>query len=266
MGGAISLCAQAALHGGAGLVTVATPEPVADVVASMHPSYMTLALSAESGCVAATAHQAALELASEQNAVALGPGMGQAESAKLFVRTFIRSLEIPHVIDADGLNALAGTDALATPGISARILTPHPGEFARLLGRSTGDVERNRESLATEFARKFGVVLVLKGADTIVTDGERITTFEFRNSALATGGSGDVLTGLVAALLAQGMEAFSAAQLGVHLHGLAGKAAGDRFSAPFTTSLEILGCLSDAWLQHNRSHSGSPGSIGFITK
>ncbi|MEM8733254.1 MAG: NAD(P)H-hydrate dehydratase [Planctomycetota bacterium] len=265
MAGAISLCAQAALHGGAGLVSVATPEPVAGVVASMHPSYMTHALGAIDGCFDAVSHETASRLTVGQDAVAMGPGLGQAESAQQFARTMFQTIQAPLVLDADGLNAMVDTDLLAQAGNAARILTPHPGEFARLTGRSVGETEQDRESAALNFAKELSLVLVLKGADTIVTDGEQLAVFEFRNSALATGGSGDVLTGIIAALLAQGMEAFPAAQLGVHLHGLAGKVAGERYSPQFTTSVEILACLSDAWLQHNRGHSERSNSIGFLT-
>jgi ADP-dependent NAD(P)H-hydrate dehydratase len=238
------------LHGGAGLVTVACPESIADVVASGHPSYMTAPVLDLRGYLAAGSIEQIEHLQKTRSVMALGPGLGQERGVRGVVQHFYRSLSHPIVLDADGLNAFVGSPTLLGSSSAERILTPHPGEFARLLGKSTGEVQASREKLAIEFARELDVVLVLKGAQTLVTDGQRLSVCPIACSALATGGSGDVLTGLIAALVAQGMTAFDAANLGVYLHGYAGEAASNKFSDFYTTSLEILHCLSDAFLRH----------------
>lgn len=160
------------------------------------------------------------------------------------------------VIDADALNELA-----RLPGVLsahprgdgepvARILTPHPGEFARLLGvDSTSYVQQRREELAARFAQEHEVILVLKGRRTIITDGARLAVNTTGNSGMATGGTGDVLTGLVAALLAQGMAGFDAAQLGAHLHGLAGDLAAADLSKAGLIASDLPRYLGRAWQQ-----------------
>ncbi|MFK7736883.1 MAG: NAD(P)H-hydrate dehydratase [Pirellulaceae bacterium] len=250
MSGAASLCGQAALHGGAGLVTVACPESIVDVVASGHPSYMTAPLLGSRGYLAQGSVGQIEQLQETRSVMALGPGLGQEKSVQGVVHHLYCSLRQPIVLDADGLNAFVGSPALLGSQGDPRILTPHPGEFARLLGKSTSDVQANRQSLAVDFARELGLVLVLKGAQTLVTDGKRCFVCPVACTALATGGSGDVLTGLIAALLAQGMTPFEAATLGVHLHGRAGESASEKYSDFYSTSLEILHCLSDAFLRH----------------
>ncbi|MGA8140509.1 MAG: NAD(P)H-hydrate dehydratase, partial [Desulfobaccales bacterium] len=165
-------------------------------------------------------------------AVALGPGLGTHPETRELVRTLVQRLERPMVVDADGINALAGdppgqpstkkTKKTINLGAAGpRILTPHPGELARLLGCSTVEVQSRRLALARETAGQYGVVLVLKGAQTLVAapDG-RLSLNPTGNPALASGGTGDVLTGLIGGFLAQGLSAWDAARLGVYLHGL----------------------------------------------
>ena len=135
-------------------------------------------------------------------------------------------------------------------------MTPHPGEFARLLKCTVHAIESRRAALAVQFARKHRVVLLLKGARTIVTDGQRWYLNRTGGPALATGGSGDVLTGLIAALIAQGMEALDAARLAAHLHGLAGELMEHRLTDRYATSRDLLDWLSPAWRQLDRSAAG----------
>ena len=161
--------------------------------------------------------------------LALGPGIGTHPETRELVGRLVRQLACPMVIDADGINNLAGDTAGsegAPPG--PRILTPHPGEMARLVGLTTPEVQARRLDLARETAAKFGVTLVLKGAQTVVAapDG-RARLNSTGNPALASGGTGDVLTGLIGGFLAQGLAPWDAARLGVYLHGLAA----DYFSA-----------------------------------
>jgi NAD(P)H-hydrate epimerase len=223
MSGAAILCASAALRGGAGLVRLAVPEGIWPVVAAANPCYLTVPLPQDhSGQLAGPAQAALLDLAETQTVVALGPGLGRSEALTELVGVMLAKVRVPMVLDADGLNALQGqTDQLRRRS-AALVLTPHPGEFARLLGTDVQAVQARRRELAVQFAAGHGVVLVLKGHGTIVTDGRRLYHNSSGNPGMATGGTGDVLTGLIAALLAHGLDAFAAAQLGTHLHGLAG--------------------------------------------
>jgi NAD(P)H-hydrate epimerase len=165
------------------------------------------------------------------------------------VSSLIRNIKIPMVLDADGINALAGqTDSLKDHAAPI-ILTPHPGEFARLLGCDVPTVQARRQELAAQFAQKYEVVVVLKGHATVVTDGRRIYQNPTGNPGMATGGTGDVLTGLIAALLGQGLEPFAAAQLGVYLHGLAGDLAKAELGEASMIASDLLTYLPHALRQ-----------------
>ncbi len=248
MAGAVALAGQAALHSGAGLVTVAAPSCVADIVAQFHPAYMTAALPCDGAYLSLEAESPVDELVQGKQAIALGPGLGKSGEAAGLVQQLYAKLQLPLVLDADGLNAFVGCEEKLKNAGGPRILTPHPGEFARLLGRSVAEVEQKREALAVSFAECYGVVCILKGEATIVTDGRRLYRNTTGSTALSTGGSGDVLTGLIAGLTAQGMECSEAAQLGVWLHGKAGELAGAKYSEQYTSAVEVLSSLSNAWL------------------
>ncbi len=237
MSGAIALAGRATLRSGAGLVTLAVPQSVQDVVAAVEPSYMTHGLTDNDGQVATSAAGDVLAISTESTAVALGPGLGRSEDVTHFVEWIYREPLEPMVVDADALFALASRpNELLRPG-GSRIFTPHPGEFARLTGK-VYDSSRRVEA-AVEFATSFlgaasgdqskppCIVVVLKGHETVVTDGEREHQ-PTGNPGMATGGSGDVLTGIITALLCQGLSPFDAARLGVHVHGLAGDLAAQR--------------------------------------
>lgn len=250
MSGAASLAGQAALHAGAGLVTVATARSASSTVAAAHSSYMTIALDEdESGVLAESALLAIERSCQYQTALALGPGLGQSQAVIQIIKRLYRHVALPLVLDADGLNAFVGScEQLANRSHSApRVLTPHVGEFSRLVGKDKSEIEAQRESLAVQFAREHHVILLLKGQGTIITDGNRIAINRTGNTALSTGGSGDVLTGIIASLLAQGVESFDAAQLGAYVHGLAGEAVAERYGARFSTSTEILEQMATAW-------------------
>jgi ADP-dependent NAD(P)H-hydrate dehydratase len=252
MSGAARLAGQAALHGGAGLVTVAIPRSVAAIVAVDHPSYMTLRLAEDdAGRVTAGAIPAIDKSLDRQTAVAIGPGLGQSKGVSDVVQHLYRHCALPLVVDADGLNGLSSkpTTIQGRAITAQRILTPHPGEFSRLTGLETIAIQAARQQHAVEFAATHDVVLLLKGAGTVITDGRRIAITSTGGPGLATGGSGDVLTGLIVSLLAQGMSGFAAAQLGAHLHGIAGEIAAQRYTDRFATSVELLRCLDQAWTQ-----------------
>jgi NAD(P)H-hydrate epimerase len=217
------LAGSAALRAGAGLVTVACPEPVWNQVAVGNVCYTTKPLPADAaGRFAQAALPDLIALAEKNDVVALGPGLGQSADITALVAGLLAQTARPMVVDADGLNALQGQIESLVARQAPLILTPHPGEFGRLIGQSPGAVQARREELAVAFAQAHRVVLVLKGRGTLVTDGHRLYRSDTGNPGMATGGTGDVLSGTIAALVGQGLTAFEAAQLGVHVHGRAG--------------------------------------------
>jgi NAD(P)H-hydrate epimerase len=221
--GAAVLAARAAVRGGAGLVTVATADDALPLVAVGSIESMTVGLpSAESGLQSGAL--ALLERACEgKRAVALGPGLGTASGTREVVRAFVLGLDLPLVLDADGLNAFAGDAAALRVRRAATVVTPHPGELARLVGETVPEIEADRPAAATRAALATGAIVVLKGHRTLVATPEgEVFINPTGNPGMASGGSGDVLTGLLVALLAQGYEPLAAAQLGVYLHGARG--------------------------------------------
>ena len=248
MSGAISLSGQATLRSGAGLVTLAVPGCVLDVVASIEPSYMTTALVDDDDHIAQAATATVISLAQDATAVALGPGLGRRPTLTDFVIDLYLAIEKPMVVDADALFALAERKAaLAKPG-GPRILTPHPGEFARLVGSLP--VGTQRITAAAELARSDAegkTVVVLKGHNTVVTDGMRFSINQTGNPGMATGGSGDVLTGIVTALLCQGLVPFDAARLGAHVHGLAGDLAAEELGQVSMIASDLIRYLPKAF-------------------
>jgi NAD(P)H-hydrate epimerase len=247
MSGAAALCGQAALRGGAGLVRVATPQDAWPIVASANACYLTAPLLQDDhGQLAREAIPAIMEMVRANDVAALGPGLGGGSAIRELVDQAIAQTQAPLVLDADGLNALGKISARFPARGGAVVLTPHPGEFARLTGSDVPSVQANRQQLAVEFAARHGVVLVLKGYGTIVTDGRRVFQNATGNPGMATGGTGDVLTGLIAALLAQHLPAFEAAQLGVHVHGLAGDLARDELGEVSLIAADLLTYLPRA--------------------
>jgi hydroxyethylthiazole kinase-like uncharacterized protein yjeF len=226
--GAAVLAAGGALRAGAGLVTVATPEPCLPVVAAARAEAMTEPLPATAGGgLDDAALPRLMELAAERDAVVLGPGLGQDPRTRALVRTFVRACPVPMVIDADGLNALAPVKGEAgTLQVLRReaptVLTPHPGEMARLVGRRTVEVQRERPETALALARDTGAVIILKGERTLVAEPSgRAAVAATGNPGMATGGTGDVLAGVVGSLLAR-HGALLAATAAVVVHGRAG--------------------------------------------
>lgn len=252
--GAAVLCGKGALRGGAGLVQAAVPACIRPVVAAGEPCYVTAALpDTESGHLAAAAVQPLLKLAEAADVVALGPGLGQSRDVTLLVALLLEKIARPVVLDADGLNALARM--LETPLPLSRaaplICTPHPGEFERLEPKKEG----GREERAMRFAQSLPCLLVLKGQGTIVTDGVKVYRNATGNPGMATGGTGDVLTGLIAALVGQGLGPFEAAQLGVHLHGRAGDLAAERLGEVSLVATDVIDHLPLAFREHARLSS-----------
>lgn len=280
MSGAAALSGLGALRGGAGLVFVASPESMQPVVAGIEPSYLTIGLPENNqGRLGRGATSLVCEQCHGKSVVAIGPGLGDSREVDKLVTTLYRDLPQPVVVDADALNALARTGANLAEHAGPRVLTPHPGEFARLVtavprvdvptheweqmkvdvepdaGRASPHgnagvhslASDDRERAAAEFAARYGVVLLLKGAGTVVTDGDRVYVNPTGNSGLATGGTGDVLTGLIAAILAQGLAPFEAAQLGAWMHGRAGDLAAGELSQPGLIASDLPRYLPRVW-------------------
>ena len=246
MAGAAALVGNGALRAGAGLVKIATPDAALDTVAALAPCCTTAPLADDGACLRAEAADAVLTLAEGQGAIAVGPGLGRTRGVSAVVRALLEGLDVPIVLDADGLNAIADEAAAILKSASNRvILTPHPGEAARLLGASVKDVQADREGAVQRLAA-LGAVAVLKGAGTLVCDGERLYVNKTGNPGMATAGAGDVLTGMLAALLAGGMPPFEAAVLAVRAHGRAGDLAAERLGVLGMTALDLLGCVPEA--------------------
>jgi NAD(P)H-hydrate epimerase len=250
MAGAAALSGASALRSGAGLVRVATAAEVQPVVASFEPSYMTYPLPCgDDGLIDFAAARPVLpRLIEPASVVAIGPGLGQSDGIRSLVRFLIAETDRPLVIDADGLNSLAGqTDLLA--GLKRPVvLTPHPGEFARLSGKDVATLQSDRLHSAAELASLSAhIIIVLKGSGTVVTDGRKYFINTTGNPGMATGGSGDVLSGVIAALIAQKLPAFDAAQLGVFVHGLAGDIARDDHGEIGMIAGDIVDALPDAF-------------------
>jgi len=251
MSGSIALSARAALRAGSGLVTVAVPQSIQAIVAAMEACYMTVGLpSATDGSVDSCSLDRVRELATGFDAIGIGPGLGQSAGAASLLRSVVAEADCPLVLDADALNLIARHQMLCDgqPGKHTRVMTPHPGEFARLSGLSMSDIAADREQVAARFADESQSIVVLKGAGTIVTDGQQIFVGRTGNSGMGTGGSGDVLTGIITSLIGQGMNAFSAAALGVHVHGLSGDIAAEAISQRALTANDLVETLGAAWL------------------
>jgi ADP-dependent NAD(P)H-hydrate dehydratase len=254
MSGAAVLCGSAALRGGAGLVQVATPADVQARVAIGNPCFTTFGLpfEVEEHGLSEDAAPIILELAETASVLAMGPGMGLSAKVPEIVQIVLVQAELPIVLDADGINALTKvrTDVLKRRP-APTVVTPHPGEFGRLLKLSKDEVQTNREELAMRFAADHFVVLVLKGNQTIVTDGDRVYRNTTGNPGMASGGTGDVLTGLIAALIAQGMKPFEAAQLGVYVHGRAGDLAAEALGQVGLIASDVIEYLPRAFRSHS---------------
>ncbi|HEU4401453.1 MAG TPA: NAD(P)H-hydrate dehydratase [Candidatus Polarisedimenticolia bacterium] len=223
-GGAARMVALGALRAGCGLVTAAVPSGLQSALVTRAMEAMSEGLpETEAGSLASASLPGLLRLLEGKRVVAIGPGLTTHPETKTLIRDLVRRTPLPIVLDADGVNAFAGAPELLSGRTRPLILTPHPGEMGRLLGIRTAEVQARRVEVAREFARLHRCTLILKGHRSLVaTPSGRVSVSPTGNPGMATGGSGDVLTGILAGLIAQGLEADSAARLGVYLHGLAG--------------------------------------------
>ena len=250
MSGAAVLGGTAMLRSGTGLVTVATTRAAQTLVALGNPCYMTAGLTEDpvTGKLSHGAIGPALQLAMDRDAVGIGPGLGTSEALGQLVRLLLEQSRGGLVVDADGLNSLGHNPVLPKRLVPA-VITPHPGEFARLTGQTIAEVQSDREGNARKLARHLGVVVLLKGNHTVITDGERLAVNKTGNPGMARGGSGDVLTGILVALLCQQMTPYEAAVLGAHVHGLAGDFARDKLGEVGMIATDLVDFLPAAFMR-----------------
>ncbi|MDR3606392.1 MAG: NAD(P)H-hydrate dehydratase [Oligoflexia bacterium] len=244
--GAPVMAGTSALRMGAGLVQIAVPRSILSAALSITPELIGLALTDSSAKRLAEASEKA-------QAIVMGPGLGQSRAARKRVLQVI-ALDKAMVVDADALNLISRLKSWPVRFKGKAVLTPHPGEMSRLIrfigkARVPGD-DGGRLQIATELAQALGQVVVLKGYRTVITDGARTYVNHTGDSSLAKAGTGDVLTGMIGALLAQKMDRFEAACLAVYLHGRAGELAGEKFGKRCVLAREVICALSDAVLEY----------------
>jgi NAD(P)H-hydrate epimerase len=256
--GAAALAGSSAGRSGCGLVTVATPASVHDIIEVKLTEVMSAALVTDAhGLIGGRATEQLPELIAGRQVVAVGPGLGQSTELGDVLEWLLSFVQVPMVIDADGLNLLAQRPELLTRTLRPPlILTPHPGEMARLSGLSVAEIQSRRYEIAREFAVKNRVVLLLKGTRTIIAapDG-RVNINSSGCDALASGGSGDVLTGLIAGLVAQGLDCFAAATLGAWLHGRSAEFAAQLHGKVGVIASDLISCLPQS--RHELAKGGS---------
>ncbi|MFA6321467.1 MAG: NAD(P)H-hydrate dehydratase [Candidatus Omnitrophota bacterium] len=245
--GAAYLASQAAIRSGSGLVTLAVPENIYTILAAKLTEVMVRPFAGtKDGSFALKAEGDLLRFAGKCNSFAIGPGLSQDKETARLVRSLVSRLDGQVVLDADGINAFSGYSDDLKDRKSRLILTPHPGELSRLTGRSVEQIQKNRNDIALSLADEYNIVLVLKGHETVVADPNgQIYINGTGNPGMASGGVGDVLTGIVAAFLAQGVDAFSAAMLGVYFHGLAGDVAAKEKGALSLIATDLLDKLPE---------------------
>ncbi len=251
MSGAPAIAGRAALRSGAGLVRVAVPASILGIVAAIEPCYTTIALADDdAGRISNRAVAAVLEGAAQNDVVAFGPGVSVARSVKDVLAALLAVENLRLIIDADGLNCLAKIGNWSRLTKASGIVTPNPGEMKRLWnGLFREPLPDDRALQATTLAQGTGCVVVLKGAGTVVTDGAKVYINQSGNPGMATAGSGDVLTGIIAALVAQKMSNFDAAVLGVYIHGRAGDIAAERTGQISLIATDIIESLAPAFLK-----------------
>jgi NAD(P)H-hydrate epimerase len=242
--GAVQMSSRAAIRAGAGYATVAVPADLALAFELGQPEVMSAACPGGDGCLAPASAKAVLGAFERAASGVFGPGLGRDPASVELAREVIGAIEAPLVLDADGLNAFAGVLERVAARTEPTVLTPHEGELGRLLEQSSEEIAARRLDSARRAAEEADAVVVLKGDDTIVTDGERVAVNAISAPALATAGTGDVLSGMIAALLARGLEPFAAACAGVLAHARAGNEAAARVgSAESVIATDVIASI-----------------------
>lgn len=256
MSGAAALAGRAALRSGAGLVRVATAQSALPTIAALEPCYTTIPLAEDSaGRISAEAIHTLLDTIAENDAVAIGPGLGTSAGLRSVIETLLQQKNLRLLIDGDGLNNLSKLVDWPRQRQADVVLTPHPGEMQRLWsGLFREAMPGDRQEAAGRLAQATGSTVALKGAGTVVTDGQRVYINNSGNPGMGTAGSGDVLTGVIIALMGQGLANFEATVLGVYIHGVTGDIAADSHGQISLIATDIVETLSEAF-QRNHKHS-----------
>ncbi|MCP5003572.1 MAG: NAD(P)H-hydrate dehydratase [Planctomycetes bacterium] len=262
MTGAAYLCSKGALRSGSGLVTLGIPESLNSIMETKLTCVMTHPLpETRASTLAFKGREEIRKLCDANDVIALGPGLSQEPETRDLIIWLIANIERTLVIDADGINALVGSIDTLNKIRKNVVLTPHPGEMARLLNLgSTKDIQKDRLNVATRFVESInstlesdkGLTLVMKGNETVVAGSDKVYVNHTGNPGMATAGSGDVLSGIIVSLIGQGMGVFEAAQTGVYIHGLAGDIASRNKGEASMIATDILNYLPDAFLHHKR--------------
>ena len=252
MAGAPALAGKACLRCGAGRVSLAVPESIQPTVSSFQPDYMALALPEEAGQLSLKSVDSVNELLESATAGAIGPGLGRSPEITNLVAQLYSTITSPLVVDADALFALAQRAEILAEPAGPRILTPHAGEFARLIDCLPADLgsAETRLQAASDLARQdptHQTLVLLKGNQTLISNGEDYAVNTTGNPGMATGGSGDVLSGMITALLCQGLSPFDAARLGAHVHGLAGDLAVAELGQISLIASDLIDWIPRAW-------------------
>ena len=262
MTGAAYLCSKAALRSGSGIVTLGIPESLNPVMEVKLTCVMTRPLpETKAATLSNKARNEIMKLCEAHDVVALGPGLSQQPETRELILWLIKNIDRNMVIDADGLNALVDNVNILHKIKKDAVLTPHPGEMARLTGPgSAKDVQKERLNTSTQFVQSIRkklsderkLVLVLKGDKTIVADHGKVYVNRTGNPGMATAGAGDVLTGIIASLIGQGYDVFDASQLGVYIHGLAGDIAAKKKGELSMIASDIIEYLPDAFIKYKK--------------
>lgn len=277
MTGAAYLCCEGALISGAGLVTLGIPKSLNPIMERKLTEEMTLPLpETAQRTLSERAYTKIVRFAKKCDCIAIGPGLSQNSQTQALIRSLVRDLDMPMVVDADGLNAMVGhleilratsneRRARSNPSLRsgplaekshssasgerrATVITPHPGEMSRLINKKASLIQKNRKDVAKEFTDEYNVTTVLKGYRTVVASpGKRVYINSTGNPGMASGGCGDVLVGIIAAFLAQGMDGFKAARLAVYVHGLAGDIAAKEKGEVSLRATDLLKFLPEAF-------------------
>ena len=250
LSGAAYLCSRSAMLSGCGLVTLAIPECINDVLEAKTTEVMTLPLPDVDGHIAKEAFEVIKPMLNKVDAVLIGPGLGVGDDSVAVVTKLIAESEVPLIIDADAINCLKGKTQLLRNKKCDVILTPHTVEFSRLSGLSADEIEKNRLAVSKDFAMEYGVTVILKGNHTIVTGTDGMQYINMTgNPALATGGSGDVLAGIVSSYVARNIPICTSAAMAVYLHGICGDIASDVYCQESVLAGNVMECIPKAYNQ-----------------
>ena len=254
MTGAACLASKAAMRCGSGLVTLGTPECVQPVAASILLEVMTLPLPCRDGMLSKTATETIIKRVSSSDVCAIGPGLGSSDDIIGITEAVLKET-IPCVIDADGLNAVAKNKDILKFKKCDAVLTPHPGEMSRLTGISVDKIESDRTHAASDFAKEYNCTVVLKGHETVIAAPDGTVCINYTgNCGMASGGMGDVLTGVISSFIGQGCSPFDAAVLGVFLHGLAADIGAENVGEFSLIASDVIDCLPKAILKLQNSN------------